>query len=661
MKVSTRAALTTSLWLLAAAAPAAAQQPAPPGGVGGTGGADEPALDGAEDVSAIPRADGNRRCLFCHARDDFRDKARADGRKGLFIDATEFAYSVHGKRKCWECHADADVLPHRKGLDRVECQRCHYVGNTVGAPQSRRYREYNESVHGQLKAKGDRRAPLCQDCHGSHQVRPSDDPTSKVHRRNVPDDCGRCHVEARKAYGGSIHGEQQARGNQDAPVCTDCHAEHDIRRPTDPASRVFASNIPDACARCHEDQQLMDRYGVEAIQVPTFRSSFHGVALKFGVLKVANCGSCHDHHAVYPAADPRSSVNQANLPATCGKPDCHPGASENFARGRVHISAHEESAGKVYWVALAFKWLTITVMALLVLHIALDLARRLVLRLRRGRGGHGRGDDRVAAALRTKVRRLDLFVRIQHGNMAVSVILLVLTGIPVKFHEAPWAIDVMSVVGGLEVTSLVHRVAATLLMAVAAAHLVYITATVHGRHNFREMLPGPGDVRDLIHNIRYFLGFAPDRPAFPRFSYLEKFDYWAVYWGVVVMVGTGLVLWFETDAMRFLPKEWVDIAKEMHSDEAMLATLAIVIWHMFNAHFNPDKFPMNKVFWHGWTDVGELLHEHPRELVGLLRAGKVERRLVEEVAAVDPRAREVLDAAFPPPADGTPMAPEGED
>ena len=120
------------------------------------------ATDGAPAVAAIPLDAGNRRCLFCHAREDFRDKVRADGRKGLFVDAVEFGQSVHGKRNCWECHADADVVPHKKGLERVQCVRCHYVGNTVGAPESRRYKQYQESVHGRLAASGDARAPLCQ-------------------------------------------------------------------------------------------------------------------------------------------------------------------------------------------------------------------------------------------------------------------------------------------------------------------------------------------------------------------------------------------------------------------------------------------------------------------------------------------------------------------
>jgi cytochrome b subunit of formate dehydrogenase len=623
-----------------AAVPAAAAE-----GEGTAGGA---VAGGAAEAGPVPRDDGNRRCFFCHGREDYRERLRADGRKGLYVDGVEFSHSVHGRRKCWECHADADVVPHKVGLDRVQCVRCHFVGNTAGAPQTRRYKQYQESVHGRLAATGDGRAPLCQDCHGAHQVKPPDDPTSRVARRNIPEDCGRCHVASRKEYDAGIHGQQAEAGNLDAPVCTDCHSEHEIQRPKDPGSTVYPTHIPEACARCHEDQQVMDRYGLNVKTVRTFKSSFHGVALKFGVERVANCTSCHEHHDIYAPQDPRSTVNKENLPRTCGKPDCHPGASANFARGKIHISAHEVDAGNVYWVALAFKWLTIGVMSGLVIHIAFDLARRVIKRRRR-KGApepHAPG-GRIAELLATPIRRLDLFVRIQHFSMAVSVVLLILTGVPVKFHEADWAKDVMAVVGGLDVTGAIHRVGATILMLVAAAHLVYITLTGPGRGNFVAMVPKPRDLVDLVHNILYFLGIRSDRPRFDRFSYLEKFDYWAVYWGVVVMVLSGLVLWFETDAMRFMPKEWVDIAKEMHSDEAMLATLAIVIWHFFNVHLNPDQWPLNPVFWHGWTHLGELLHEHPLEAVAMARKGRIPRAALEDAAPHEPAARWVLDQAFP--------------
>lgn len=603
-------------------------------------------------VAAGPAVEGNRRCFFCHGREEFKEKKRRDGRKGLYVAAGEFRASIHGKRLCRECHADAVQIPHVAGLERVQCTRCHFVGNVVGAPESRRYRQYEESVHGRLAASGDVRAPWCQDCHGTHEIRPADDTESQVHRTNIPDDCGRCHEKPKREYDRSIHAGLLAEGNMDTPVCTDCHSEHQIRRPGDPDSTVHPSHVIASCARCHEDEQIMKRYGQDVKTVATFKGSFHGVALKFGMLQVASCTSCHSYHAVIPKEDPRSTVHPSNLAKTCGKVGCHPGATDNFAKGRIHISAKDRSAGTVYWVATGFTYLTVSVMAGLVLHILLDLGGHFLRRRRRDGQETGSTDDEQEEAgletiLATPLKRLDPFVRVQHFCMAVSVILLVVTGIPVKFHEAGWAVSMMDALGGLTVTGWVHRLAAAILIAVSVAHVLYITLAARGRRNFLSMFPRPADARQLFQNLAYFVGLREERPFFDRFSYLEKFDYWAVYWGIVIMVGSGLVLWFETAFMQFVPKEMVDIAKEMHSDEAMLATLAILIWHFYNAHFNPDKFPMNPVFWHGRTNLEDMLEEHPMELAKRVRHGRVDRRLLDAVADRVPRAREVLEVAFP--------------
>lgn len=144
-------------------------------------------------------------------------------------------------------------------------------------------------------------------------------------------------------------------------------------------------------------------------------------------------------------------------------------------------------------------------------------------------------------------------------------------------------------------------------------HLADITATREGRSTFMLLLPRPQDARDAWQQIRYFLGRTDERPRFDKFSYVGKFDYWAVYWGLVIMSGSSTVPWFTNEFLKVLPKWFTDIAKEAHSTEALLATLAIVVWHFYNVHFNPHKFPMNRTSITGRISEHEMIEEHPLE------------------------------------------------
>jgi cytochrome b subunit of formate dehydrogenase len=236
---------------------------------------------------------------------------------------------------------------------------------------------------------------------------------------------------------------------------------------------------------------------------------------------------------------------------------------------------------------------------------------------------------RGAAAPPREYQRFSLNFRIQHVILFSSCIVLILTGLPIKFHDTAWAAAMFGLMGGIQNSALVHRVGAVGLIGVGLYHLLYTGVLAEGRRNFFALIPGPKDLRDAALMIRYFLGRTEERPRFGRFSYVEKFDYWAVYWGMIIMCGSGLMLWFENDTMRLFPKYIFDIAKEAHSDEALLATLAIIIWHFYNVHFNPHKFPMNKVWITGRMSEEEMRHEHPLELEEIQRRerqGKAEAR-----------------------------------
>jgi formate dehydrogenase subunit gamma len=211
-------------------------------------------------------------------------------------------------------------------------------------------------------------------------------------------------------------------------------------------------------------------------------------------------------------------------------------------------------------------------------------------------------------------QRFNLSIRLQHVLMAVSVLFLIFTGLPLKFPDNQFSAALMTVFGGIGNSTFIHRIAACGLITVAVWHLIYITFFKEGRRDFLLMIPRLQDIKDFGRMIGYFFGMKAEKPKFGRFSYVEKFDYWAVYWGCVIMIGTGVLLWSPDFTFSYFPKYFYDIAKEIHSDEALLATLAIVIWHIYNVHFNPTVFPGSTLWWHGRISEHRMTDEHPLEL-----------------------------------------------
>jgi formate dehydrogenase subunit gamma len=210
-------------------------------------------------------------------------------------------------------------------------------------------------------------------------------------------------------------------------------------------------------------------------------------------------------------------------------------------------------------------------------------------------------------------QRFNRNFRFQHMVMFTSVIILIITGMPIKFPHFILSRFVINFWGGIQNSTVVHRIGAGMLIYFMVHHLAYTILSRDGRRDFWLLIPTPKDARDIVLNIRNFLGKTDEKPRFGRFSYIEKFDYWAVYWGCIIMIGSGALLWFQNIVLKYLPKYMLDVAHEMHSDEAMLATLAIVIWHFYNVHFNPDRFPGTLLWWHGQLSEHEMKEEHVLE------------------------------------------------
>ncbi len=221
--------------------------------------------------------------------------------------------------------------------------------------------------------------------------------------------------------------------------------------------------------------------------------------------------------------------------------------------------------------------------------------------------------NKEAKAREENFPRFGLNFRLQHLTLAIGVIILIITGLPIKFHDSVVSKLFFEITGGITVSRIIHRIGATLLIIVSIWHILYITASKTGRNDFKQLIPTPKDLKDFLQNMKYLLGLSKEKPRYGRFSYIEKFDYWAVYWGMVIMILSGLLLWFNNFFLGLVPKFVLDVATEVHSDEAMLATLAIVVWHWYNVHFNPEVFPFNATIFTGKISKEKMIKDHPLE------------------------------------------------
>lgn len=212
-------------------------------------------------------------------------------------------------------------------------------------------------------------------------------------------------------------------------------------------------------------------------------------------------------------------------------------------------------------------------------------------------------------------QRFNIHQRIQHIMMFTSFIVLTVTGLPIKYNYTAWAKSLTAFFGGFDSMFAVHLGGAVVMLASSVYHLFYLVIfPLLTRKVSIAAVPGPKDIKDLLYNLQFLMGIRKDAPKFDRYSYKEKFDYWAVFWGMVIMGGSGLMMWFPGIAASYVPRWVIDCARFAHSDEAMLAILAIFVWHFYNVHFSPNFFPMNFVWLHGKMNKEQMEHEHPLEL-----------------------------------------------
>ncbi|MBI2835646.1 MAG: hypothetical protein HYX76_14595 [Acidobacteria bacterium] len=224
--------------------------------------------------------------------------------------------------------------------------------------------------------------------------------------------------------------------------------------------------------------------------------------------------------------------------------------------------------------------------------------------------------------------RFDAFHRLLHGLLMLAFLGLAATGLPLLFSDEGWAARLARGFGGFAVAHLLHRVFASLLIAVFATHVGHVLHRVFVRKDLgvlwgpSSMVPQPRDFMELVRHFRWFVGLGP-RPRFDHFTYWEKFDYWAVFWGMGIIGGSGLVLWFPVLFAKFLPGWLFNIALLIHGEEALLAVGFIFTIHFFNTHLRPEKFPVDRVIFTGRLTEQELREERLDEFDRLAREGRL--------------------------------------
>ena len=551
---------------------------------------------------------GDTACTDCHEdladmKED-HDDARPVDCAGCHEDEVKaYRASEHGRATaggvkeaatCVECHG----LPHAMlassntnaptHFTRIPalCGECHARADVMALYKPRKQFaviDYSNSVHGVSLKLEEKHSAVCTDCHGTHGVQKATSPESPMHWQSIAKTCGACHEKEAKAFEASVHGKAVAEGIREAPVCTDCHGEHTIAAIKDARASVSPAHIPETCGQCHASERIASEYALPSGVLDTYMESFHGLASQIGGVAAANCASCHGYHDILPSTDTASSIHPSRLPETCGK--CHAGIGTRLARGELRIhqqpGAAGGSSGVTAIVVKVYIGLILLVIGGMVVFNAADYTAKVRQHIREVRAQPG-------AAL-----RMTPLLRVQHAILVVTFLVLVYTGFTHKYPNTVWAWPFRVLEDGAALRSLLHRVAGWAFSALFVLHLLLLVFTPRGRLYMRHLWPRWHDGLDAIRLFRRNIGLGGPGPRARIFNFAEKAEYWALVWGSVVMIVTGVMLIFNSFVLSHLSPVWLEVAQVVHLYEAILASLAILVWHFYWVIFDPHEYPMN--------------------------------------------------------------------
>lgn len=520
-------------------------------------------------------AEDDAKCMSCHQYENFGRIDENGVFHNYYIDAEKFQNSIHGTLTCTACHGDITNIPHNPKPVPVDCgQACHLEEPFSQKPFSHSgiAKSINNSIHGKKGNDNDKDKPVCKSCHVNHVF--------KEYHENIvaqkAENCMACHegeqfsVALRhiEVFGGDLSYWNQ---KNKISICVNCHANADIQRKTQEVGEID--------------------------EVASFLKTFHGVGYSFGDEAVPVCSDCHSYHNVFPQSDVRSKIHPLQLSKTCTSSGCHEGASDSFISGSMHFRYTGYQAKILKYIRLIWTSLIIGVIGFMILHNFADFFRS-----REHIKKHGYPK---AARAGKAYLRLTKAERVSHIIMFVTFTLLAISGamlwlprermlwLPQWFFQN-------------ELRNWIHRIAAIGMFLVSFYHIGYAIFTKRGRFLLFQMFPKLIDATTFMQNMMFLFRLRSTPPKFGHFNYSEKMEYWAFAWGSFVMGGTGIILWFE----NLGPKFWVDVSRLIHSLEAILAVLAIVVWHFYLVHWKPGKWPMSNAWITGVISEDEMKEEH---------------------------------------------------
>jgi cytochrome b subunit of formate dehydrogenase len=369
----------------------------------------------------------------------------------------------------------------------------------------------------------------------------------------------------------------------------------------------FMNEITIQCGSCH--QKLSE----------TYKETYHGKAYLLGDLKAARCSDCHGAHKILKVENPESKVGYKNIVTTCKQ--CHANANLEFTGYLTHATHNDNKV--LFYAFWGMTILLVSVFAFFGLHTLIWLPQSLN---QRKKNHHKKPEGPVKY-----YRRFNKRQRFTHLMVILSFLLLALTGMTLKFAHMEWATFVANLLGGVKAAGNIHRFAAVITFGYFTFHLLTLfQLKAKAGVSAREFMFGKNslmfsgqDIKDLGASIKWFFGLGP-RPEYGRWTYWEKFDYMAVFWGVAVIGFSGLILWFPEFFTLFFPGWVINVAQIIHSDEALLATGFIFTIHFFNTHLRPESFPMDTVIFTGHVPLEEYKKDRPREYQELVASGKLD-------------------------------------